>query len=73
MSIAQFKDESGNRYGRLTVVERAHVKRTLRERSGSIWRCLCDCGTVLLARGYELRSKTLKECVKCNAAWGDGR
>ena len=73
MSIAQFKDEIGNRYGRLTVVERARVKRSLQARSGSTWRCLCDCGTVLLARGQELRSKTLKEGVKCNAAWGDGK
>jgi hypothetical protein len=70
MSIALFKDESGRRYGRLTVVERAHVKRTFQERSGSTWRCMCDCGTELLARGQELRSKTIKECVKCNAAWG---
>ena len=73
MSIAQFKDESGKRYGRLTVVERARVKRTLQERSGSMWRCMCDCGTELVARGQELRSKMLKECPKCDAAWGGGR
>ena len=70
MSIAQFKDESGKRYGRLTVVERARVKRTLQERSGSVWRCMCDCGAELLARGQELRCKAVTECVKCDAAWG---
>ena len=70
MSIALFKDESGKRYGRLTVVERARVKRTLQERSGSIWRCMCDCGTELLARGQELRAQLIRECQKCDAAWG---
>jgi len=70
MSIALFKDESGRRYGRLTVVERARVKRTLQERSGSTWRCMCDCGTELLARGQELRAQLIRECKKCDAAWG---
>lgn len=70
MSIAQFKEESGMRYGRLTVVERAHVKRTLQERSGATWRCMCDCGTVVLVRGQQLRTKAVKECAKCDSAWG---
>ena len=71
MSIAMFKDETGNRYGRITVIERAHVKRHLRARSGSTWHCVCDCGEQVLARGQELRAKLVKECPKCNAAWGE--
>jgi len=70
MSIALFKNESGNRYGRLIVVERARVKRSLQARSGSTWRCMCDCGAELLARGQELRAKLIRECKKGDAAWG---
>jgi hypothetical protein len=45
------KDEVGQRYGRLKVLERAGTKR----RGEATWRCLCDCGAETTATGHALR------------------
>lgn len=51
--ILKVVDETGNRYGRLTVLKRA----------GSIggaaaWECQCDCGNITIVRGKDLRNKS---------------
>lgn len=53
-----FKDEVGNRYGRLTVIERNNKKNGDRP----IWRCLCDCGNIINVDAYTLRSGGTKSC-----------
>ena len=51
-------DETGNRYGRLIVLERFwDVKGPAAE-----WVCECDCGEVLIARGTKLRDGGIKSC-----------
>jgi len=50
-------DETGNRYGRLTVIERAGMEgRTL------LWRCQCDCGRETLVRANRLRNGMTVSC-----------
>jgi hypothetical protein len=52
------KDETGNRHGRLTVVERAK-----NSSGGSArWLCRCDCGGETVARGDGLRSGHTLSC-----------
>ena len=51
------KNELGNRYGRLTVIER---KESTRGRAR--WSCRCDCGAVKVALGYHLRSGATVSC-----------
>ena len=52
-------DETGNRYGRLTVIERVkNVKKPER----AVWRCLCDCGKETSVPGVSLRSGATKSC-----------
>jgi hypothetical protein len=46
------KDETGNRYGRLTVIEMV----------GGKAHCQCDCGTVLIVLRYRLHSGHTKSC-----------
>lgn len=50
-------NEIGNRYGRLTVIERA-------DNIGpyAAWKCSCDCGGETIVRGQALRSGTTKSC-----------
>ena len=50
-------DETGNKYGRLTVLYRAN-------NDGKIvkWHCLCDCGQELDVAGSSLRSGNTKSC-----------
>lgn len=44
----QFKDRTGQRYGRLVVVTRVVLARPV------TWHCLCDCGTRVDVRGGNL-------------------
>ena len=51
-------DETGNRYGRLVVLERFwDAKGTAAE-----WVCQCDCGEVLGVRGTKLRDGGIRSC-----------
>lgn len=50
-------DLSGQRFGRLVVVERESV-----ENYQYKWRCLCDCGNTTLARGRDLREGAKLSC-----------
>ena len=54
------KDETGNKYGRLTVIKRGENDK----QGNAQWYCQCDCGNpkLYLARGYALRNGHLKSC-----------
>lgn len=45
-------DETGNRYGKLTVIKRASNKGTK-----ACWVCQCDCGNTVIVAGQDLRYK----------------
>lgn len=57
--MSKFKDETGKRYGRLTVIERADKTNAQRM---AYWVCLCDCGNTKIARGVDLRCGGTKSC-----------
>jgi len=48
---------TGERFGRLMVVERLPSNT-----SGSLWRCICDCGAPSFVRGCNLKSGKTKSC-----------
>ena len=51
-------DETGNKYGRLTVIER--VKN---DKAGNAkWRCMCECGKVVDVLALNLRKGTTQSC-----------
>lgn len=54
----KYKDISGNRYGRLVVVE----KKGKTKKRMITWLCLCDCGKKKIISGYSLRSGNTKSC-----------
>lgn len=59
--MGKLKDEKGNRYGKLVVIERdpnPHTK--------PYWICQCDCGSEPFAvYGTNLRNGTTTQCKKC--------
>lgn len=54
----RFKDETGNRYGRLLVIGLAdcHKNKQL------WWKCKCDCGSEVVVKGASLRNGATKSC-----------
>jgi hypothetical protein len=56
--LGRAKDETGNVYGKLTVVGFGGV----RGRDGILWTCRCECGNSILVRGSCLRSGHTKSC-----------
>jgi len=54
-----FKDETGNRYGKLTVLGRS----TDRSHGYAAWRCQCDCGNIVDRQGTHLRYGSNHSCI----------
>ena len=51
-----FKDEVGNVYGKLTVVERVRLKQQP-GRTRAVFKVRCSCGSEMNVSGYLLRKK----------------
>lgn len=51
------KDLTGQRFGRLTVIEFVGIKKGLAH-----WECLCDCGNTCIVNGVQLRRGNTKSC-----------
>ena len=62
-------DETGKRYGRITVLRIAEKDG---KRHGASWVCKCDCGKEFIARGDALREGLYKSCG-CNIQKSKGQ
>ena len=51
-------DETGKKYGRLTVIRYDHTDK----KQGAYWLCACDCGCTTVVKGNRLRSGATKSC-----------
>lgn len=51
-------DLTGQRFGRLSILERGEND----TRGNSQWKCVCDCGTTKIVRGYDIASGASKSC-----------
>lgn len=61
-----FKDLTGQRFGKWTVTSRANV-----HRKSAYWNCVCDCGNHSVVYGSDLRTGRSTRCVACgNASHG---
>ena len=57
-------DETGNKYGFLTVLK--YIGST--DGGGALWECKCDCGNIITTRADALRSGHTKSCG-CVKSW----
>ena len=55
----KFKDLTGQKFGRLTVLHLADEKTTSRRRR---WVCRCECGRTVIVQNYSLTSGNTKSC-----------
>lgn len=65
----QFKNEVGNKYGKLTVIEFGGMYKSLSGSTGALWKCQCDCGNKKVILGKSLRRKITVSC----GCWHGGR
>ena len=56
------KDLTGQRFGRLTVLDRAKDKVDKHGNHSVIWRCRCDCGNITYVRASNLRPGGTRSC-----------
>ena len=69
--MRRFKDETGNRYSRLTVLRFDRMRG-----DQPYFACRCDCGKDVSVRGANLRSKNTQSCGcsrRKSAAWPRGK
>lgn len=64
----RFVDETGNKYGKLTVLKQDGWEDERRE---AIWICECECGNIVKVRGGNLRSGNSKSCGCIGASYGE--
>lgn len=55
---SRFKDMTGGRFGRLTVVEEAGRQKNRQV----LWRCECECRNIIVVQGSHLRAGHTKSC-----------
>lgn len=58
-SYSTTKNEVGNKYGRLTVIEQ---DKSRTDRDGAFWICKCDCGNIVSVSGSALRKGNTQSC-----------
>lgn len=62
-----FKDLTGQRFGRLTIISRANDRLNPCGKKTIRWNCLCDCGNSCTVNATELRSGQTKSCGCLNS------
>ncbi len=76
-SESHTRDLAGQRFTRLTVVERLPINEHTKE--GARWRCVCECGKIVELPAGRLRSGMTQSCgclqreSASRASWIDGR
>lgn len=55
-------DLTGQKFNYLTVLERDYEKEATLKKKESYWKCRCDCGNIITARGSSLKKGTPKSC-----------
>lgn len=73
----KFLDLTGQKFGKLTAIERAEDYIQPNGRHRTMWRCECDCGKnkSIIANSYSLRSGSVKSCgcLKSTTAIKNGK
>ena len=58
----RFNDLTGQKFGKLTVINRADSKVDNSGRRRTMWSCVCDCGNVKVVSGDYLKQSDVPSC-----------
>ena len=63
MDLGRTIDLTGQKFGRLTVLEPAYTKEIGKDKKKRLyWKCQCDCGNIAYVMGQTLRNGTTNSC-----------
>jgi hypothetical protein len=62
MAMGKVVEMIGKRCGHLTVIRRSENVKSPSGSTFATWECLCDCGNIVIARGYCLRNGNTTSC-----------
>lgn len=68
--MSRLIDLTGQRFGRLTVIERSNIKK---DRTAAVWKCICDCGNETIVSRDNLRRGKTKSCGCLHKELLDGK
>ena len=60
--MGKLKNLTGQRFGKLTVIERADDKITSSGKNYVQWKCKCDCGNIKIVYSSNLLNGTTQSC-----------
>ena len=66
-------DLTGQKIGRLTVLERSDKYGSRGERRTQLWKCLCDCGAITYKATDTLTNPDISMCQICAGAYAAGK
>ena len=66
-------DLTGQKIGKLTVLERSDQYATRGQRKRQLWKCLCDCGEVTYKATDTLTNPDRSMCKACAASYAAGK
>ena len=69
----RFRDLTGQRIGRLTVLGRSDRCGSRGKRKTQLWECRCDCGAVVYKATDTLTNPDISMCADCAAKYAAGR
>lgn len=71
--MGKFKDLTGQKFGKLTVIERTEDYIENNGKHRVQWNCLCDCGNYVIIRSDNLKNGSTNSCgcIKHNTFHGD--
>ena len=64
--MGKFEDLTGQKFGKLTVIERCENYITPKGQHNTQWLCKCDCGNETKVRARNLKNGKTKSCGHCN-------
>ena len=60
--MSNFKDLTGQKFNKLTVVNRAESRRQPSGKLVTYWNCKCECGNITEVRACDLKDGHIKSC-----------
>lgn len=63
--MGKIRDIVGEKFNKLTVLEFYDNDKSRSKSCRIRWKCICECGQILIAYGFSIKFNRIKSCKKC--------